>query len=121
MHRLCVQLPVWDIDTNDARLQQLSMLVSAGGQQPALVMGQTVANKQDVVLLRRLSKRLPELGLLVFHWSQNEGRRVQTQTLGPLHEEQTLVYKRKQMPQCCIGWLSLKEVTSISDILPLGS
>lgn len=91
MYRLCVQLPVWDIDANDARLQQFSVLVSAGGQQPALVMGQTVANKQDVVLLRRLAKRLPKLGLLVFYRSQNEGRRIQTQTLGPLHKEQTLL------------------------------
>lgn len=79
-----VHAPVGYIDTDDAGLQYFSMLVGAGGQQPALVVGQTVANKQDVVLLGCFAKRLPELCLLVFHWSQNEGRRVQTETLRPL-------------------------------------
>ncbi len=90
-HFFCsrVHAPVGYINTNDAGLQQFPVLVGAGGQQPALVMGQTVANKQDVVLLGRLTKRLPELRLLIFHGSQNEGRCIQTQTLGPLHGGKT--------------------------------
>ena len=82
-------VPVGDIDTDDAGLQQLSVLVGAGGQQPALVVGQTVADKQDVVLLGCLAERLPELRLLIFHGSQNEGRRIKTQTLGPLRRWET--------------------------------
>lgn len=88
MHDSACVLPVGYINTNDASLQQFSMLVSAGGQQPALVMGQAVANKQDVVLLGSLAKRLSKLRLLIFYWSQNEGRRIQTQTLRPLHKGQ---------------------------------
>lgn len=80
-------VPVWYVDANDAGLQQFSVLVGAGGQQVALVVRQAVANKQDVVLLRRLAKRLAEFGLLVFNWSQDEGRRVEPQALRPLQEE----------------------------------
>lgn len=82
-------VPVWYIDANDAGLQQLSVLVSAGSQQVALVVGQAVAYKQDVVLLRRLAKCLAELGLFVFHRSQDEGRRVEAQALRPLREKDT--------------------------------
>lgn len=64
-----MHLPVGDINTDDAGLQQFSVLVGAGGQQPALVVGQAVADKQDVVLLRGLAERFPELRLLVFHRS----------------------------------------------------
>lgn len=78
--------PVGYVNTDDAGLQQLAVLVGAGRQQPALVVRQTVADKQDVVLLGGLAERLAELGLLVFHRSQNEGGRVQTQTLGPLRK-----------------------------------
>ncbi len=84
-----MHVPVGNINTNDAGLQQFSVLVGAGGQQPALVVGQTVAHKQDVVLLGGLPERLPELRLLVFHRSQNEGRRIQTQTLWPLRRGKT--------------------------------
>lgn len=78
--------PVGYVNTDDAGLQQFSVLVGARRQQPALVMRQTVADKQDVVLLRGLAKRLAELRLLVLHRSQNEGRRVQTQTLRTLRD-----------------------------------
>lgn len=86
-----MNVPVGHINTNDAGLQQFPVLIGAGGQQPALVVGQAVADKQDIVLLGCLTKRLPELSLFVFHWSQNEGRRIQTQTLWPLHRGKTLV------------------------------
>lgn len=76
--------PVGHVDANDAGLQQFSVLVCAGCQQPALVVGQTVANKQDVVFLGRFAKSLTEFRLLVFHRSQDEGRRVETDALGPL-------------------------------------
>lgn len=75
---VCCQVvpPVGHVDADDAGLQQLSVQVSAGGQEPALVVGQAVAHKQHVVLLRGLSERLPQLRLLVLGWRQDEGRRV---------------------------------------------
>ena len=76
--------PVGHIDADDAGLQQLSVQVGAGGQEPALVVGQAVAHKQHVVLLRGLPERLPQLSLLVLGGCQDEGRRVEPQTLWSL-------------------------------------
>lgn len=67
------------------------MLVSAGRQQPALVVGQTVADKQDIVLLGSFAKGLAELCLLVFHRGQNKWRCIQTQTFRPLHIGENLL------------------------------
>lgn len=50
------------------------MQVSAGCQEPALVMGQAVPHKEHVVFLTGLSKRLSQLGLLVFDGGQDERR-----------------------------------------------
>lgn len=64
--------PVWYVNADDAGLQQLSILVSAGGQEPPLVMGQAVGHKKHVVFLSSLSKSLTQLCLLVLHWCQHE-------------------------------------------------
>lgn len=61
------------------------MLVGAGSQQPALVVGQAVADEQDVVLLGSFTERLAELRLLVLHRGQNKWGRIQTQAFWPLH------------------------------------
>lgn len=79
--------PVGDVDADDAGLQQLSVLVGAGRQQPALVVRQAVAHKQDVVLLRRLAERLAELRLLVLDGRQDERWRVQAEAFRSLRGE----------------------------------
>lgn len=111
----CRHAPVGYINTDDAGLQQFSVLVGAGCQQPALVVGQTVAHKEDVVLLGGLAERLPELCLLVFHRSQNEWWRVQTQTFRPLHtggigDTKTLSVYLKSPQLGCNPFLSLPQV-----------
>jgi hypothetical protein len=60
------------------------MEVSAGSQEPALVMRQAIAHKEHIVLLARLTKGLSQLGLLVFDWGQNKGRGVKLDWAGPL-------------------------------------
>lgn len=60
------------------------MEVSAGSQKPALVMRQTVAHKQHIVFLARLTERLSQLCLLVFDWSQYKGRGVNLDWARPL-------------------------------------
>lgn len=70
------------------------MLVSAGSQQPALIVRQTVADKQNVVLLGSFAKGLAELRLLVFHWCQNKWRRIQTQTFWSLHTGESNAFDR---------------------------
>lgn len=60
------------------------MEVSAGSQEPALVMGQTIAHKEDIVFLACLTEGLSQLRLLVFNWGQYEGRGVQLDWTGPL-------------------------------------
>lgn len=77
-------LPVGDIYVDDAGLQEFPVQVSACGQKPPLVVGQTVRHKQHIVLLRCLTEGLPELRLLVLDRCQDERRRVQTQTLRAL-------------------------------------
>ena len=82
---VCVShTPVGHVDADDARLQQLSVLVGASGQQPALVVGQAIAHEEHVVFLRGLAERLGQVRLLVLHRRQDERRRVQSQALGPL-------------------------------------
>lgn len=76
--------PVGYVDVYDAGFQEFSVQISAGSQDPALVMRQTVSNKQNVVFLGRLPKSLPKFSLLVFNRCENEWRCVQTQTLRPL-------------------------------------
>lgn len=76
--------PVGHIDVYDAGFQEFSVQIGAGSQDPALVMRQTVSNKQNVVFLGRLPKSLPKFSLLVFNRCQNERRCVETQTLRPL-------------------------------------
>lgn len=60
------------------------MEVSAGSQKPALVMRQTVAHKEHVVLLARLPKCLSELRLLVFDWGQYKRRGIKLDWAGSL-------------------------------------
>lgn len=60
------------------------MQVSAGRQEPALVMRQTVAHEQHVVLLARLTEGLSRLCLLVFDWGQYKGRGIKLDWTGPL-------------------------------------
>lgn len=68
--------PVGHVDADDAGLQQLSVQVSAGGQEPALVMGQAVAHKQHVVPRRDLCPHLPWLRHLGTGRTQNVRGRV---------------------------------------------
>lgn len=81
---MVIVLPVGNIDVDDASLQEFPIQVSACSQDPALVVRQTVSNKQHVVFLRRLPKCLPELRLLVLYWCENERGCIQTQTFRPL-------------------------------------
>lgn len=81
---LLVILPVGNINVDDAGLKEFPIQVSACSQEPSLVMGKTVSDKQHIVFLRCFAKCLPELRLLVLHWCQDEWRSVQTQTLWPL-------------------------------------
>jgi hypothetical protein len=60
------------------------MQVSAGCQEPALVMRQTIAHKEHIVFLARLTKGLSRFCLLVFDWSQYKGRGIKLDWTGPL-------------------------------------
>lgn len=60
------------------------MEVSAGCQEPALVMRQTIAHKEYIVFLGRLTKSLSWLCLLVFDWGQYKGRGIKLDWAGPL-------------------------------------
>lgn len=60
------------------------MEVSAGSQKPALVMRQTVAHKEHVVLLARLPKSFSQLRLLIFNWGQYKRRGVKLDWTGSL-------------------------------------
>lgn len=64
---MVVVLPVGYVYVDDAGLQEFPIQVSAGSQEPALVVGQTVSYKQHVVFLRCFPKCFPELRLLVLH------------------------------------------------------
>lgn len=66
--KMLVIPPVGYIYVYDAGFQKFPIQVSARCQEPALVVGQTVANKQHIVFLRRLAKCLPKFRLLVFYW-----------------------------------------------------
>lgn len=78
--------PVGHVYVNDWSLQQFSVLVGAAGQQPALVMRQTVGHKEDIVFLSCLAKGLTQLCLLVLHWSQDEWWCVEMHKLCPLDD-----------------------------------
>lgn len=60
------------------------MEVSAGSQKPALIMRQTIAHKEHIVLLARFTKRLSQLCLLVFDGGQYKRRGVKLDWTGPL-------------------------------------
>lgn len=67
-------VPAGQVDVDNAGLQQLPVQVGAGRQEPALVMGQAVPDKEHVVFLTGLSKCLSQLCLLVFDGRQDERR-----------------------------------------------
>lgn len=82
------QLPVGHINADNGSLQQLSILVGTAGQQPALVVRQTVGYKEDIVFLRCLTKRLTQLCLLVLNWSQDKWWCVEMNKLCPLQKKE---------------------------------
>lgn len=84
------------------------MQVGAGGQEPALIVRQTIANKQHVVLLTGFSKGLPQLSLFIFNGCQNKWRGVQLNGTRALQKTNTHMHKKdKSDPnisgalQCC--------------------
>ena len=79
MHERCLRFlsPVWYFDVDDAGLHHLAARVRAGGQQPALVLGQAVRAEQNLRLLRLFTAELGQLSLLVLEGSQDKWRTVQ--------------------------------------------
>lgn len=80
-------VPVWHVYVDDGGLQELPLLVSAGHQDPALVVGEAVTHKQHVVLGGDLCPDLTGFWQLGTVWTQDEGGTVELQRTGILQEE----------------------------------
>lgn len=80
-------IPVRDINVDNAGFQELPLLVSAGHQDPALVMWQAVPNKEHIIFGGQLCPYLSLFRLFVTGRAKDEGRRVELQWAWMLKEE----------------------------------
>ena len=71
-------VPVWYVNVYDASLEDLSLFVCAGRQQPVLVFRQAIGDKEVAGFLRAIAPLVGELRLGVLLWSQDERRAERT-------------------------------------------